>query len=81
MLYEVITHLLAGSEGTLAVIRRATVKLVPKPKHTILGVQAYNSIAEACDDVPRLLGFSPSAIELIPQMLIRLAKGVSYNFV
>jgi FAD/FMN-containing dehydrogenase len=30
--------LLAGSEGTLAVMRRATVKLVPKPKHTILGV-------------------------------------------
>ena len=71
-----LSHLLAGSEGTLAVIRRATVNLVSKPEHTILGVLSYNSIAEACDDVPRLLEFSPSAIELIPQMLIRLAKGV-----
>ena len=71
-----LAPLLAGSEGTLAVIRRATVNLVPKPAHTILGVLAYNSIAEACDDVPRLLEFHPSAVELVPQMLIRLAKDV-----
>ena len=68
--------LLAGSEGTLAVMRRATVRLVPKPKHTVLGVLAYQSIAEACDDVPRLLEFQPSAIELIPQMILRLARSV-----
>ena len=68
--------LLSGSEGTLAVMRRAMVNLVPKPKHTILGVLAYPGIPGACDDVPRLLGFEPSAIELIPQMLIRLARSV-----
>lgn len=71
-----LAHLLAGSEGTLAVMRRATLNLVSKPKHTILGVLSYNSIAEACDDVPRLLEFHPSAVELVPQMLIRLAKGI-----
>jgi FAD/FMN-containing dehydrogenase/Fe-S oxidoreductase len=71
-----LASLLAGSEGTLAVIRRATVNLVPKPAHTILGVLAYDSVAEACDDVPRLLEFNPSAVELVPQMLIRLAKDV-----
>lgn len=68
--------LLAGSEGTLAVIRRMKVNLVPKPKHTILGVLSYSSIASACDDVPRLLEFNPSAIELIPRMIIQLARGV-----
>jgi FAD/FMN-containing dehydrogenase len=71
-----LASLLAGSEGTLAVIRRATVNLVPRPKYSILGVLAYDSIAEACDDVPRLLEFNPSAVELIPQLLIRLARGV-----
>lgn len=71
-----LASLLAGSEGTLAVMRRAKVNLVPKPKHTILGVMIYDSIPEACDDVPRLLAFKPSAIELIPQMIIRLARGV-----
>jgi len=71
-----LAPLLAGSEGTLAVIRRATVNLVPKPEHTILGVLSYSSIPQACDDVPRLLGFKPSAIELIPQMILRLARSV-----
>jgi FAD/FMN-containing dehydrogenase/Fe-S oxidoreductase len=71
-----LSHLLAGSEGTLAVVRRATVNLVPKPKHTILGILAYDSIAAACDDVPRLLEFRPSAVELIPRMILRLAGGI-----
>ena len=71
-----LASLLAGSEGTLAVMRRAKVNLVSKPKHTILGVISYMSITEACDDVPRLLEFKPSAIELIPQMIIHLARGV-----
>jgi FAD/FMN-containing dehydrogenase/Fe-S oxidoreductase len=71
-----LSHLLAGSEGALAVIRRATVNLVPKPNHTILGILAYASIAAACDDVPRLLEFHPSAVELIPRMILQLARGV-----
>ncbi len=68
--------LLAGSEGTLAVIRRATVNLVPKPKHTVLGILEYESIVEACDRVPALLEHRPSAIELVPQKIIRLARTV-----
>jgi FAD/FMN-containing dehydrogenase/Fe-S oxidoreductase len=72
-----LASLLAGSEGTLAVMRRAKVNLVQKPKHTILGVLAYNSIAEACDDVPRLLEFQPSAVELIPRMIIRQARSIT----
>ncbi len=71
-----LATLLAGSEGTLAVIRAATVRLVHKPSHTILGVLSYASIAAACDDVPRLLSFQPSAVELVPQMLINLARAV-----
>ena len=65
-----LAHLLAGSEGTLAVIRKMEVNLVPKPKHTILGILAYDSIVEACDDVPRLLSHQPAAVELVPQMIL-----------
>ncbi|HSL29570.1 MAG TPA: FAD-linked oxidase C-terminal domain-containing protein [Anaerolineales bacterium] len=71
-----LAHVLAGSEGTLAVMRRATVNLVPKPRHTILAVLAYQSNADACDDVPRLLTHHPSAVELVPQMILRLARSV-----
>ncbi len=68
--------LLAGSEGTLAVIRRLKVNLVPKPKHTMLGVLSYFSVAEACDDVPRLLEMSPSAVELIPRLILEQARSI-----
>ena len=71
-----LATLLAGSEGTLAVIRRATVNLVPRSKHTILGVLTYNSIVEACEDVPDLLKHHPSAIELIPRMILQLARTI-----
>jgi FAD/FMN-containing dehydrogenase/Fe-S oxidoreductase len=71
-----LAHVLAGSEGTLAVIRKLKVNLVPKPKHTILGVLSYASISAACDDVPRLLAMSPSAVELIPQLILRNARSL-----
>ncbi|MCB0118938.1 MAG: FAD-binding protein, partial [Anaerolineales bacterium] len=68
--------ILAGSEGTLAVIRQLKVNLVPKPKHTVLGVLSYADIAEACDDVPRLLSMNPSAVELIPRLILRNARSL-----
>ncbi len=71
-----LAPLLAGSEGTLAIIRRATVNLVAKPRYTVLGILAYDDIAEACDAVPELLRHSPSAVELIPRMILHLARAV-----
>jgi FAD/FMN-containing dehydrogenase/Fe-S oxidoreductase len=71
-----LATLLAGSEGTLAVIQRATVNLVVKPAHTVLGILTYASIAAACDAVPGILERGPSAVELIPSMVLRLARGV-----
>lgn len=71
-----LAPLLAGSEGTLAVIRQATVKLVTLPRATVLGVLSYPDIPSACDAVPALLACQPTAIELIPPELIRLARSV-----
>lgn len=71
-----LAPLIAGSEGTLAIIRKATIRLVPLPAHTILAVLTYPSIANACDAVPEILEFGPSAVELIPQNLIKMARSV-----
>jgi FAD/FMN-containing dehydrogenase/Fe-S oxidoreductase len=71
-----LAPLFAGAEGTLGVIRQAKIRLVPKPKHTILGVLSYKSIASAADDTPRLLEQNPSAVELIPRNMINLARSV-----
>jgi FAD/FMN-containing dehydrogenase/Fe-S oxidoreductase len=67
---------IVGSEGTLLLLKRIKVRVVAKPKQTVLGVLSYPSIAEACDAAPGLLALEPSAIELIPQAMIRLARSV-----
>lgn len=71
-----LAQLLAGSEGTLAVVEDLTVGLVPRPKHTALGILAYDELAAACDAVPELLALAPSAIELIPRLILESARRV-----
>jgi FAD/FMN-containing dehydrogenase/Fe-S oxidoreductase len=71
-----LAPLLAGSEGTLAVMRQAKVRLVPCPRHTLLGVLAYPDLSTACESVPALLELLPSAVELIPPTLIELARSL-----
>jgi FAD/FMN-containing dehydrogenase/Fe-S oxidoreductase len=69
-----LAHLLAGSEGTLAVMTEATLQLVPRPPHSVLAILAYSSEEAACDAVPTLLESRPSAIELIPRLIVQLAR-------
>jgi FAD/FMN-containing dehydrogenase/Fe-S oxidoreductase len=71
-----LAQLLAGSEGTLAVFRDVTLNLVPKPKHTILGILSFDDLAAACDAVAELLRKSPSAIELIPRLILDSARRI-----
>ncbi len=71
-----LAHLLAGSEGTLAVMRRLTVRLSRLPEHTLLAIYPFASLAEAADAAPLALQAGPSAVELIPGVLIRLARSV-----
>ena len=50
-----LDRFLVGSEGTLALVREATVALVPEePRHLV--VLGFGSMAEAADAVPGLLG-------------------------
>jgi len=67
--------LLAGSEGTLGLITSAKLNLVPQPKHTYLYLVHFPELKDALESVPAILETNPSAVELIDQMLIKLAKG------
>jgi FAD/FMN-containing dehydrogenase/Fe-S oxidoreductase len=71
-----LAQLLAGSEGTLGVIRHATLRMVPIKQHKIISVLSFSSIIDACETVPDILKLAPSAVELIPQSLIHLARSV-----
>ncbi|NLT26909.1 MAG: FAD-binding oxidoreductase [Microbacteriaceae bacterium] len=58
-----LAQLLVGSEGTLATVLGATVKLVDIPTAPVTIALGYPSMFEAADDIPNLLGHRPGAIE------------------
>lgn len=69
-----LAHLVCGSEGTLAIITGATLKLQPIPKAKGLAVIGFPSLEEAIDAVVPLLALGPSAVELLDDMVIGLAR-------
>lgn len=71
-----LAPVLCGSEGTLAVTRRARVNLVPLPQKTILLVLDFDSVAAAAEATPEVLETSPAAVELLPKALLERARGV-----
>ena len=66
--------LLAGSEGTLALVAEAELSLVPRPKHRGLLVPQFATLAAALDTLAACLELGPSAVELMDRMLIDLAR-------
>jgi len=71
-----IAKLLAGSEGTLAVMTELTLNLVPRPPRTALDVIHFDSLTAAMDAVNIILECQPSAVELLDEMLLNLTRQV-----
>ncbi len=62
-----LTHLMIGSEGTLGVITKAVLKLLPLPKLNVLMLVPFYSAEEACEAVSAVFraGIVPSAMEFM----------------
>ena len=62
-----LTQLMVGSEGTLGIVTKIFVKLLPYPKHNLLILVPFRSLDEACSAVSQVFreGFIPSAMELM----------------
>lgn len=69
-----LAHLVAGSEGTLAVTLGAALRLHPVPKAKGLAVVAFESVDDALAAVMPALATGPSAVELLDDMVIGLAR-------
>src|SRR5438046_2691808 len=69
-----LTHILAGSEGTLAAIFSAELKISPLPHEKGLGLIFFASVAEAMQATVELLDLKPSAIEHIDRPLLDQTK-------
>ena len=72
-----LTKLLVGSEGTLAIITEATLKLIPAPKHKKTMLAMYKDIYAAARSVSAIVGnrIIPATLEFLDNATIRVVEG------
>lgn len=69
-----LSWLVTGSEGTLAIIREAKIRLSPKPKYRGLLIIYCQNLADALEANHMILETRPSAAEVMDQMLLDLTR-------
>src|SRR3990172_8086965 len=75
-----LAKLVVGSEGTLATVVEAKVALVPVPPVSGLAVLHFRSLDDALETGCEVLELHPSAIELVDEMVMDLArKSLEYS--
>lgn len=62
-----LTQLMVGSEGTLGIITKIVMKLLPKNSHNILMLVPFFNSSQACEAVAKIFqaGITPSALEFM----------------
>ncbi len=68
-----LSHLLVGSEGTLAFTKSLTLNLAELPKHKALGIVNFTSFHRAMDSAQHLVKLRPTAVELVDRTMVELA--------
>lgn len=70
-----LLHLMIGSEGTLGVLTRLTVKLLPEPKVNLSLLAPFEDLARCVESVPKALACGePTAVEFMEQGVIAAAE-------
>jgi len=70
-----LARMVVGSEGTLACVVEAKMRLVPKPKWTALDVIHFHDDIEALQASYAILDTRPYALESTDKMVLDLARG------
>ena len=68
---DIITHLIPGSEGTLAFIAKVTMKTVPDFPFKASGLLLFSSLQNACNAAVEMNKTGVSAIELIDRKALK----------
>jgi FAD/FMN-containing dehydrogenase/Fe-S oxidoreductase len=69
-----LARAVVGSEGTLAVVLGAAVKLVPIPRNIVMVVLGFDDVFAAADQTPWLLQYHPQALEGFDNRLSDFAR-------
>jgi len=73
--YDLI-KLLTGSEGTLGIITKAIIKLMPLPKHKVVLLAIFEDFTKALETVPRIITETkiiPASLEFMDQLSVATA--------
>ena len=72
-----LTQLIAGSEGTLAVITKVILKLTTKPPKREVLFAPFSSLQDAIDSVPEILHLRmiPAGLEFMERRIISIIEG------
>jgi glycolate oxidase len=62
-----LTHLVVGSEGTLGIVTKIVLRLIPLPQYDLLMLVPFRNLEQAGEAVSAIFraGFVPSAMELV----------------
>ncbi len=73
-----LTQLMVGSEGTLGIVTKAVLKLIPLPKFDLLMLAPFNSLEKASEAVSAIFraGFTPSALELVEINALKIVSSL-----
>jgi len=71
-----LTQLIVGSEGTLAVITKVMLRLIPLPKHRKVILVAFATLEDAAAAVATIFqrGITPSAMEFLERAAVKAAE-------
>jgi FAD/FMN-containing dehydrogenase/Fe-S oxidoreductase len=70
-----LSHLLVGSEGTLAFTHSLTLALAPLPQRKQLGVVNFPTFRAAMAAAQHIVKLGPTAVELVDRIMIELSLG------
>ncbi len=68
-----LSGLICGSEGSLAMVVAARLKLHPRPVASGLAIVAFETLTAAIDAVEGILATAPSAVELLDDVVLQAA--------
>lgn len=69
-----LAPIVCGAEGTLGLVREATLTLHPKPRAKGLAVIGFENLDDAIECVEPILSLDPAAVELLDDLVISLAR-------
>jgi glycolate oxidase len=78
-----LTQLIVGSEGTLGIVTKIVLKLIPLPKYDLLMLAPFASLEKASEAVSAIFraGFTPSALELVEIDALKIVSKMVDSYV